>query len=112
MPELNAPLRDMCFALHEVFNASSRWAHLPALAETVDGDTADAFLEVAARVTGQLIAPINRSGDEEGAQWQDGVVTTPAGFKQAYASYIEGGRVGLSGNPNVISSQHTKEYPR
>ncbi|MBT8766853.1 acyl-CoA dehydrogenase C-terminal domain-containing protein [Metapseudomonas boanensis] len=100
MPEFNAPLRDLRFVLHEVFDAPAIWARLPALAERVDADTADAILEEAAKVTGQLIAPLNRSGDEEGAQWRDGVVTTPAGFKEAYATYIEGGWVGLSGNPD------------
>ena len=100
MPEFNAPLRDMRFVLHDVFQAPSLWARLPALAETVDADTADAILEEAAKVTGNLIAPLNRSGDEEGAQWVDGDVRTPTGFREAYATYIEGGWVGLSGNPS------------
>src|SRR5690606_8745015 len=99
MPQYNAPLRDMRFVLHEVFEAPAIWARLPALAETVDADTADAILEEAAKVTGGLITPLNRSGDEEAAQWNDGVVTTPTGFRDAYATYIEGGWVGLSGNP-------------
>ncbi len=98
MPEFNAPLRDMRFVLHEVFDAPALWARLPALAETVDADTADAILEEAAKVTSQLIAPLNRSGDEEGAQWRDGQVSTPSGFQHAYATYIEGGWVGLAGN--------------
>lgn len=99
MPEFNAPLRDMRFVLHEVFDAPSLWARLPALSETVDADTADAILEEAAKVTGQLIAPLSRSGDEEGAQFEAGAVRTPAGFKEAYATYIDGGWVGLAGNP-------------
>ncbi|AOA05284.1 hypothetical protein BFC21_05570 [Pseudomonas sp. TMW 2.1634] len=99
MPEFNAPLRDMRFVLHEVFEAPALWARLPALADHVDADTADAILEEAAKVTGQLIAPLNRSGDEQGAQWQAGKVSTPEGFKAAYRTYIEGGWVGLSGNP-------------
>ncbi|KVV07090.1 MULTISPECIES: acyl-CoA dehydrogenase C-terminal domain-containing protein [unclassified Pseudomonas] len=99
MPEFNAPLRDMRFVLHEVFAAPALWARLPALADHVDADTADAILEEAAKVTGQLIAPLNRAGDEEGAHWLAGQVTTPAGFKSAYATYIEGGWVGVSGNP-------------
>ncbi|HHK4245177.1 TPA: acyl-CoA dehydrogenase C-terminal domain-containing protein [Pseudomonas aeruginosa] len=100
MSKYNAPLRDMRFVIHEVFQAHALWERLPALAETVDGDTADAILEEAAKVTGGLIAPLNRSGDEEGAQWVDGDVRTPAGFREAYATYTEGGWVGLSGNPN------------
>ena len=99
MPQYTAPLRDLRFVLHDVFEAPSLWARLPALAETVDADTADAILEEAGKVTSSLIAPLNRSGDEEGAQWHAGEVRTPAGFKEAYATYIEGGWVGLSGNP-------------
>ena len=99
MTDYAAPLRDMRFVLHELLQAPALWARLPALAETVDADTADAILEEAAKVCGQLLAPLNRSGDEEGAQWRDGQVSTPGGFRDAYATYIEGGWVGLSGNP-------------
>ena len=48
----------------------------------------NAILEEAAKVTGSLIAPLNRSGDEEGAQWVDGDVRTPAGFREAYATMV------------------------
>lgn len=99
MSDYNAPLRDLRFVLHEVFNAEKVWAQLPQLQETVDSETADAILEEAAKVTGQLIAPLSRNGDEQGAQWDNGIVTTPDGFKEAYSTYIEGGWVGLSGNP-------------
>ncbi|EOT21482.1 acyl-CoA dehydrogenase [Pseudomonas aeruginosa MSH-10] len=99
MPEYNAPLRDMRFLLNDVFDTPALWQRLPRLAERIDADTADAILEEAAKVTGGLLAPLNRSGDEEGAQWQDGAVRTPAGFREAYATYAEGGWVGLTGNP-------------
>ncbi|HCF3159141.1 TPA: acyl-CoA dehydrogenase C-terminal domain-containing protein [Pseudomonas aeruginosa] len=99
MPEYNAPLRDMRFLLNDVFDAPALWQRLPRLAERIDADTADAILEEAAKVTGGLLAPLNRSGDEEGAQWQDGAVRIPAGFREAYATYAEGGWVGLTGNP-------------
>lgn len=99
MSDFNAHLRDFRFVLHEVFNAGQVWAQLPQLAETVDVETADAILEEAAKVTGQLVAPLSRTGDEQGAQWQAGAVSTPNGFKQAYDTYIEGGWVGLAGNP-------------
>ncbi|WP_171445924.1 acyl-CoA dehydrogenase C-terminal domain-containing protein [Pseudomonas aeruginosa] len=99
MPEYNAPLRDMRFLLNDVFDAPALWQRLPRPAERIDADTADAILEEAAKVTGGLLAPLNRSGDEEGAQWQDGAVRTPAGFREAYATYAEGGWVGLTGNP-------------
>ena len=99
MPEFNAPLRDMRFVLHEVFQGPDLWARLPALAASVDAETADAILEEAAKITGQLIAPLNRSGDEQGVGFEAGRVTTPDGFKEAWRTYREGGWVGLSGNP-------------
>ncbi len=100
MADYQAPVRDMRFVLHEVFQAPKLWARLPALNETVEAETADAILEEAAKVTGGLIAPLNRSGDEEEARWNNGIVTTPTGFKEAYQTYVEGGWVGLTGNPN------------
>ncbi|WJM95905.1 acyl-CoA dehydrogenase C-terminal domain-containing protein [Pseudomonas defluvii] len=99
MPEFNAPLRDMRFVLHEVFQGPALWARLPALAGAVDAETADAILEEAAKITGQLIAPLNRSGDEEGVGFEAGAVTTPQGFKEAWQTYRDGGWVGLAGNP-------------
>ena len=99
MPEFNAPLRDMRFVLHEVFQGPALWARLPALAERVDADTADAILEEAAKITSQLIAPLNRSGDEQGVVFDAGQVRTPDGFAQAWQTYREGGWVGLAGNP-------------
>ncbi|TDF86405.1 acyl-CoA dehydrogenase C-terminal domain-containing protein [Pseudomonas sp. H9] len=101
MPEFNAPLRDMRFVLHEVFQGPALWARLPALAERVDADTADAILEEAAKITGQLIAPLNRSGDEQGVTFDNGQVRTPDGFAQAWQTYREGGWVGLAGNPEL-----------
>ena len=99
MPEFNAPLRDMRFVLHEVLQGPALWARLPALAERVDADTADAILEEAAKITSQLIAPLNRSGDEQGVVFDAGDVRTPDGFAQAWQTYCEGGWVGLAGNP-------------
>ena len=113
MTAYKAPLRDMRFILDEVFDVAKLWAELPALAEAVDADTAAAILEEAGKVTGGTIAPLNRSGDEEGCQWNNGMVTTPAGFPEAYKTYAEGGWVGISGDPayggmgmpKVISAQ-------
>lgn len=99
MSEYQAPLHDMRFLLHDLFQAPATWARLPALAGQVDADTADAILEEAARLTSGLIAPLNRDGDEIGATWQDGTVSTPPGFRDAYRGYSEGGWIGLAGNP-------------
>jgi len=99
MADYKAPLRDMRFVLNEVFDVASLWAQLPALAETVDAETVEAILEEAGKVTSQRIAPLNRAADEEGCHWKDTVVTTPAGFPQAYQTYAEGGWVGVGGDP-------------
>jgi len=99
MAEYKAPLREMNFLLHEVFEAEKLWARLPALAETADRETADAILEEMAKLAANTLDPINRSGDEEGCHWNDGVVTTPNGFPEAYATYCEGGWGALVGNP-------------
>ena len=99
MADYQAPLRDMSFVLNEVFEAGKLWAQLPDLAETVDQDTATAILEEAGKVAVGSIAPINRSGDEEGCTWNNGAVTTPQGFMEAYATYAAGGWVGVGGDP-------------
>ncbi|SFW47664.1 Acyl-CoA dehydrogenase [Pseudomonas sp. NFACC19-2] len=99
MADYKAPLRDMRFVLNEVFEVSKLWAELPALAEVVDAETASAILEEAGKVTAGSIAPLNRSGDEEGCSWNNGVVKTPAGFPEAYQTYAEGGWVGVGGSP-------------
>ena len=99
MTEYNPPLSDMSFLLNKVFNVSALWQGIPALSETVDIETAEAILEEAGKLASGMIAPLNRSGDEEGAQWNDGVVTTPAGFKEAYNTFAEGGWSGLCGDP-------------
>ncbi|MDH1729584.1 acyl-CoA dehydrogenase C-terminal domain-containing protein [Pseudomonas chengduensis] len=113
MADYKAPLRDMRFVLNEVFEVSKLWAELPALAEVVDADTASAILEEAGKVTAGSIAPLNRSGDEEGCSWNNGAVKTPAGFPEAYQTYAEGGWVGVGGSsefggmgmPKVIGAQ-------
>ncbi|MFK5732443.1 acyl-CoA dehydrogenase C-terminal domain-containing protein [Pseudomonas urmiensis] len=100
MTDYNAPLRDMRFVLHDVFQGPALWARLPALAERVDADTADAILEEAAKITGQLIAPLSRNGDEQGVRFEAGQISTPDGFRESWHTYREGGWVGLGGNPD------------
>lgn len=99
MADYKAPLRDMNFVLNEVFQAPQLWASLPALAETVDPDTASAILEEAAKVNAGIIAPLNREADEQGAQWSNGEVKTADGFIEAWQTYAEGGWVGVGGAP-------------
>ena len=99
MADYQAPLRDMRFVLNEVFDAPALWASLPKVAENVDPDTADAILEEAGKITSGVLAPLNREGDEQGCKWNDGDVSTPEGFREAYQTIVEGGWNGLGGNP-------------
>jgi alkylation response protein AidB-like acyl-CoA dehydrogenase len=99
MADYKAPLGDMRFLLNDVFEVSKRWAELPALADVVDIDTASAILEEAGKITAGSIAPLNRSGDEEGCHWDNGVVSTPRGFREAYQAYADGGWSGVGGDP-------------
>ena len=95
----NAPLNDMRFILTDVFKAPEFWQNNDNLSH-VDMETVDMILEEMAKLSKNVLLPINRSGDEEGAVFQgDGVVTTPTGFKEAYQQYAESGWVGLGGNP-------------
>ena len=99
MPEYKAPLRDMRFVLNEVFEADKMWANMPRLAEVVDVETADAILEEAGKIAGDVLAPLNRDGDETGTKLIDGKIVTPKGFKEAYQTYSDGGWFSLGGNP-------------
>lgn len=98
MSDYKAPVQDMQFVLHEVFKAESVWSTMEQTAE-LNRELADAILEEGGKITSDLIAPLNRPGDEEGVKWDNGVVTTPAGYKEVFKTYAENAWVGLSGNP-------------
>ncbi|WP_178076952.1 acyl-CoA dehydrogenase N-terminal domain-containing protein, partial [Pseudomonas sp. B9(2017)] len=91
MSDYQAPLRDMQFILNEVFEASKLWGQFPALHDFIDSETAEAILNEAGKLAAEVLAPLNRPGDEQGCQWQDGRVTTPQGFVEAYRAFSEGG---------------------
>ncbi|MGE8683168.1 MAG: acyl-CoA dehydrogenase C-terminal domain-containing protein [Acinetobacter sp.] len=95
MPIYNAPLKDMEFILNDVFQADEFWQSNENLAH-IDMATANAILEEMAKFSKNVILDLNRSADEEGgAQFNQGVVTTPTGFKDAFKQFAEGGWVGL-----------------
>jgi len=97
MPEYKAPLRDMRFLIDHVFDFHTQYAALGA--HDASPDMVNAILEEGAKFCENVLAPLNRSGDEEGCHFDNGVVTTPAGFKQAFAQYVEGGWHGLAADP-------------
>ncbi|HJS36739.1 MAG TPA: acyl-CoA dehydrogenase [Burkholderiales bacterium] len=92
-----APLKDMRFVLKELAGLAEV-AKLPGYGEA-DADTVDAILEEAARFASGVLDPLNRTGDTEGSRWQDGAVSTPKGFKEAYRAYVEGGWAALPFDP-------------
>ena len=99
MPHYQAPLQDMEFLLFEVFEAHQHWQQWPDLAGVLDMDTARAMLAEAAKLAANTIAPLNRSGDEEGVRLEQGRVVTPAGFPEAFSAFSEAGLSALTGNP-------------
>ena len=89
MPEYKAPLRDTKFVMQELLNCSEHYERLGY--EDATPDMVDAILSEAGKFTEQVLAPINQIGDEQGCTWDNGNVTTPDGFKEAYQQYVEGG---------------------
>ena len=81
---------DMQFVLSRVLNAPAQLQALPAFAE-VDAELMQQVLDEAGKFVGEVIAPLNRGGDEIGAQYKDGAVTMPPGFKAAYQAFWQAG---------------------
>lgn len=99
MPIYNAPIRDMQFILNDVFKAEQFWQNNDNLSH-LDSDTVNMILEEMAKFSKNVLLPLNRTGDEEGAVYLgDGKVATPKGFKEAFHQYAEGGWIGLGGDP-------------
>jgi alkylation response protein AidB-like acyl-CoA dehydrogenase len=95
MLRYKAPLRDMRFLINEVLDYPTHYASLSNGAEATP-EMVDAILEGAATLCEEVLAPLIASGDKEGCHLNDGVVTTPKGFKEAYAQFVAGGWQGLS----------------
>jgi len=87
--------QDMQWLLSAVLQAPEELTQLGAFAE-VDADLMAQVLEEAGKFVGDVIAPLNRTGDEIGAQWKDGAVTMPPGFKDAYQAFWQAGWPALS----------------
>jgi acyl-CoA dehydrogenase len=95
MPTYKAPVEDVLFLLNDVFQIG-RHNNLPGFADATP-DTLEAVLSEAGKLASEVLTPLNRSGDIEGCtRHSDGRVTTPKGFREAYASLVEGGWVGMS----------------
>ena len=99
MPAYRTPLRDMRFLMHDVFDFGAHYERLAGV-ETVTPDLLDGILDEIGRFTEQELQPLNAPGDVEGCRYENGVVTTPAGFRDAYRAYVEGGWTAVTGDPN------------
>ncbi|WP_457349634.1 acyl-CoA dehydrogenase [Roseateles sp. P5_D6] len=89
-----APIKDMLFNIQHLAGLETLTKQVPAF-EDFGLDTAAAVLEECAKLTQDVIAPLNFEGDKNPSSWKDGVVTTTPGFKQAFRAYAEGGWQGL-----------------
>lgn len=91
------PLGIMRFLVHEVLDAPGVLARTGW--EDATGGLFDDVLAQAGRIAGEILFPLNRSGDEEGVRVEAGGVRMPAGFDAAWRAWREGGWNGLAGDP-------------
>lgn len=102
MAHYQAPLKDMQFVLNELVGLDKVLA-----AEVLDGldaETVQAVLNEAARFAGDVLSPLNKSGDLQGTQLQDQQVQQAEGFAEAYQQFIDGGWAALPCNPEFGGS--------
>lgn len=95
MTVYKAPVRDINFVINELLDFNAHYQTIPSGAEATP-DMIEAITAEAAKFAEEVLAPLNQSGDDQGCQWNDGEVTTPDGFKEAYKLWVEGGWQGLS----------------
>jgi hypothetical protein len=92
-----APVRDLTFILDEVLEID-RYSNQPGFAD-VSSDLVAQILEEGAKFAEEVIAPLNRTGDQEGCKWDNGKVTGPKGWKEAYQAMVAAGWPALSALP-------------
>ena len=93
-----APLRDLRFVYYELLDGEGL-AGLPGYQDATP-DVVAAVLEEIGKISGQVLQPLNRTGDEEGCRLDNGSVQTPAGFREAWEILREGGWMGLTAHPD------------
>jgi acyl-CoA dehydrogenase len=104
------PLREIRFVMHELLGDAALVQGYADIDYT--GELADNIVEEAGKFAENVLEPLNRPGDEQGARWTPEGVTTPAGFREAYAAYVEAGwtqlpvpsELGGQGMPHVLTS--------
>ncbi len=102
MQDYKAPQRDTLFVTQEMLDFQRHYEQLGF--DDIGEELVTAIFAEAAKFAENSLAPINASGDEEGCKWEDGEVTTPSGFKEAYRQYVEGGWTGMA-QPEAFGGQ-------
>jgi hypothetical protein len=103
MQYFKAPQKEALFVMNELLGFEKHYADLGFTDATPD--MVEAIFSEAAKFAENVLAPINANGDEEGCKWEDGEVTTPAGFKEAYKQYVDGGWTGMT-HPEELGGQN------
>ena len=93
-----APLKDMKFVLKDFLNVEQKYQGYPKFEDKVSMELIEQYLEVAADFCQNELLPINATGDQQGCRLNEGVVTTPDGFKAAYDKYVQLGFTSLTGD--------------
>ena len=101
MPTYIAPIKELRFILNELL-AITDCKGIPGYGDVSD-DLVDAILEGGAKITEEIWQPLNQVGDEEGCRFENGVVRTPTGFKEAFEAFYEGGWNAISSSPDWVS---------
>jgi alkylation response protein AidB-like acyl-CoA dehydrogenase len=102
MKFFKAPQKEALFVMNELLGYEKHYADLGFTDATPD--MVEAIFSEAAKFAENVLAPINANGDQEGCKWEDGVVTTPKGFKEAYQQYVDGGWTGMT-HPEEFGGQ-------
>lgn len=97
MPVYTAPLDNIRFVLNDVLGVE-KLSTLPGYEEATP-DMIDQIIEGGAAICQDILFPLNQSGDKEGCTFENGVVRTPSGFKEAYKAFTEGGWTALAADP-------------
>ena len=98
MPSYTAPVRDLRFVLNELL-AITDCTEIPGYGDVSD-DLIDAVLDGGAKIAEEIWAPLNQVGGEEGCRFENGVVRTPTGFKEAFDAWNEGGWNAIATSPD------------
>ncbi|MCD6035719.1 MAG: Acryloyl-CoA reductase [Rickettsiales bacterium] len=99
MPQFHANIRDFQFVLHEFLKVSENYKDLKGF-DMIDEGLIDSLLSEGGRFCEEVLFPLNQSGDAEGCKFDNGKVTLPKGFKEAYQSYVQGGWPSFTCDPD------------